>query len=40
LEHDRVFVLHYGRRLAEGSPQDVLSDPGVIEAYVGSRNAI
>jgi branched-chain amino acid transport system ATP-binding protein len=37
---DRVFVLHYGRRLAEGSPQDVLSDPGVIEAYVGSSSAI
>jgi branched-chain amino acid transport system ATP-binding protein len=32
---DRVFVLHYGRELATGSPQQVLSDPRVIEAYVG-----
>ncbi len=37
---DRVFVLHYGKMLAEGSPQQVLSDPGVIEAYVGGNKAL
>jgi branched-chain amino acid transport system ATP-binding protein len=32
---DRVFVLHYGKELAQGSPQKVLSDPRVVEAYIG-----
>jgi branched-chain amino acid transport system ATP-binding protein len=33
---DRVFVLHYGKELATGSPQQVLSDPRVVEAYIGT----
>lgn len=33
---DRVFVLHYGKELALGSPQQVLSDPRVVEAYIGA----
>ena len=32
---DRVFVLHYGKMLATGSPEEVLADARVIEAYLG-----
>jgi branched-chain amino acid transport system ATP-binding protein len=35
----RVIVMNRGRLLREGSAEDVLSDPEVVEAYVGKRRA-
>lgn len=32
---DRIFVMDYGRKIAQGTPSDIIKNPVVIKAYLG-----
>jgi len=36
---DRVVVIHFGQKLAEGAPEEVAADPAVQEAYLAGTGA-
>ena len=37
---DHIMVVQYGKKIFEGAPEEVKSNPQVIEAYLGSQTAI
>jgi branched-chain amino acid transport system ATP-binding protein len=37
---ERVIVLHHGRLIGDGRPEDVVRDPEVIESYLGQPKNI
>lgn len=37
---DRIYVMDYGKRIADGTPEEITSNPVVIKAYLGDASEI